>query len=145
MNKLIKFLIFLLLVLPSVCIAEVCEFKGFQIANYAYQKGLQFTYISTGEASCTISSHKAGASAASNGNGQCIIDFFVGKNMSEPWEVRDISYLGKGFSIVIPPNKGDSSLYTRVKLTPDSSGTASFLITKVILKGTNCSNWQDIY
>jgi len=135
----------ILLCSTNVSFSEVCKIQGSKVSKYAYKNGFSFSSESTGDTSCRMSSHKAGGSAATKTNGMCIFKLFFGKKLTPPWVFSDISYAGKKFTIVSTPNDGDSLLSVRVKLTPGTNGTATFLVSQISLKGDDCDNWKSAF
>ena len=136
----------LLLLYCAPGISDTCTLKGAEIARYAYKNGFSFISTATGDASCQLSSHKAGGSAASSKNGgSCIFDLFMGKELSPGWSFSDIEYSGKRFTVLNDPLEGDNNLQVKLQLRPKENSTAHFLISGISLNGDDCDEWKSAF
>jgi hypothetical protein len=143
----IKTLVLLVVfVFPSHAVfASECLLGGAKVAKFAYQKGFRFNSSNGSNASCRISSHKAGGSAASNKGGTCTLDLFAYKNLSSPWVFRSFRYSGNSFKVIESPKSGEKSIQIKAELTPGKNGTATFLLSKISIEGGDCDDWKDAF
>jgi hypothetical protein len=127
---------------------EVCSIAGYDAMKEAAKNGfLTKSTVLEGAGTCTVDGQYVVVSPAKPGPGiSCKLEFFVGRDLQDPWRVTKISFVGGEYEVVSDLKFPSHRAQVAVRVKSEKQESFSFGPQSITLKGPNCKkDWRNAF
>jgi hypothetical protein len=142
--KIISITILCFFLCVKIAYSADCKIRANKITEYAYQTGHVFKTSCKG-CSLYLSEYKEKCSAINinveTEKNKCTYKLFESAVLKNGWKYINAEYGGKNFRIDLP-QKESNKIEIKVILEPPKSGSATFFLRSITLRGPSCAEWK---